>query len=243
MTTVRDLIEDALEDIGVIAGGSALTAEDAKSCLRVLNRMVSSWANESLMIYTVDRRTFAMVANQQDYTIGVGGTFVTPYPVRPGQIELASVILNGVEIPIDILNDEQWRDISLKAPYQPVYSTIPLQMWADGNYPLNGLHFWPIPTTPVPLILSVWGQITAFPDINTVISLPQGYENAIVSNLAVWCAPKFAREASQTTMALASRSLAQIKRMNWEPTYRTVDSALSGTRNSIGQKSRGYVVD
>lgn len=243
MTTVRDLIQDALEDIGVIAGGSALQPEDAASCLRVFNRMVSSWANESALIYTVDRRTFSLAANTQDYTIGVNGTFNTPYPVRPGQIELASCILNGVELPIEQLNDEQWRNIALKAPYQTVPSTIPSYMWADGNYPLNGLHFFPVPTAPIPLILSVWGQISAAVDINAVIALPQGYEEAIVSNLAVRCAPKFSREATPTTILLASRSLAHIKAMNWEPTYRTVDSALSGTHTSIGDKSRGYVVD
>ena len=243
MTTVRDLINDALEDIGVIAGGSALNPEDAFSCLRVLNRMISSWANESALIFTVDRRTFSLNGMQQDYTIGVGGTFNTPYPVRPGQIELVSVVLNNVEIPVNILNDEQWRNIALKQPYYTVTSTIPTEMWADGNYPLNGLHFFPVPSAPIPLIMSVWGQILAFTDINDVVTLPQGYEEAIVANLAVRCAPKFAREASPTTMAIASRSLAQIKRMNWEPTYRSVDSALSGAHSSIGAKSRGYVVD
>ena len=238
-TTVRDLITDALEELGVNAAGQALAPEDAASCLRVLNRMISTWANENLLIPTIDRKTFTLVGGKQTYTIGVGGDFVTTYPVRPGQIDLVSVLVNGVELPVDILNDEQWRDISLKT----TSSTFPLQMWADGNYPLNGLWMWPIPTAANSMIMSVWGQIASFATVNDVVSLPQGYEEAIVTNLAIRCGPKFNREASQTTMALAGKCLSEIKHMNWEPTYRTVDSALSGTHSSIGQRSRGYVVD
>jgi hypothetical protein len=244
MTThVRDLLTDALLELGVFDPSEAIDAGAANSALRELNRMVSSWANDDLMIYTVDRRTFAMVANQQDYTIGVGGTFNTPYPVRPGQINLVSVILNGVELPVEILNDEQWRDIALKAPYQTVPSTIPNYVWADGNFPLNGLHFYPVPTGPIPLIMSVWGQIVAFTSPNDVVTLPQGYEDAIVKNLAVRLGPRYGVQSNPATVALAQAAKMHIKSQNWEPTYRSVDSALAGVGSSIGRKSRGYVVD
>ena len=244
MTThVRDLITDSLLELGMLDPSEDVSAGAGNSALRELNRMVSSWANDDLMIYTVDRRTFAMVANQQDYTIGVGGIFNTPYPVRPGQINLVSVILNGVELPVEILNDEQWRDIALKAPYQTVPSTIPLYMWADGNYPLDGLHFYPVPTGPIPLIMSVWGQITAFGSMNDVVTLPQGYEDAIVKNLAIRLGPQYGVQASPATMALAQSSKMRIRSQNWEPTYRSVDPVLAGVGSNIGRRSRGYVVD
>lgn len=239
MTTVRDILFDAALNIGVVAAGDAMEASVSSDLLRFLNRMISSWANEELMCYTVDRQTFNLVGGVQSYTIGVGGAFNTAYPVRPGQINLASVIVNGVEIPIDILNDEQWRDITLKT----VSSTFPLQMWANGNHPLDVLYFWPIPTVANQLILSTWGQITAFPTVNTVVTLPQGYEDALVANLSVRIAPMFGKQPDPYLLSLAASSKARIKSMNWEPTYRTVDSALQGPRSGIGQKSRGYVVD
>ena len=243
MTLVRDLLTDALLEIGMIDPSEAIDPGAANGALRELNRMLSTWANDDLMIYTVDRRTFAMVANQQDYTIGVGGTFNTPYAVRPGQINLVSVILNGVELPVEILNDEQWRNIALKAPYQTVPSTIPNYIWADGNYPLNGLHFYPVPTTAVPLIMSVWGQIVAFTSINQTVTLPQGYEDAIVKGLALRLAPRYGVQVNQATASLAQAAKMHIKSQNWEPTYRTVDSALAGVGSNIGRLSRGYVVD
>ena len=239
MADVRELITDALIDLGVQDPAEAVPAEKAAQALRVLNRMISGWANEDLMVYTVDRTLFNLVGGQQTYTLGVGGTFNTPYPVRPGQINLVSVVQNNVEIPIEILNDEQWRDITLKT----VSSTFPLQMWANGNYPLNVLYFWPIPSVVNPLIMTVWGQITAFADVNAAISLPQGYEEAIVSNLAVKLSPGYGVQPSPVTIQTAQVSKMRIKTMNWEPTYRTVDSALAGSGSNIGRMSRGYVVD
>lgn len=239
MTTVRDILTDALLELGVIDPSETISAGAAKTALRGLNRLVESWANEDLMIVTKDRLTFGLVGGQQSYTIGVGGDFNTTYPVRPGQIDLVSVVVNGVEIPIDVMNDEQWRDVTVKT----TPSTFPLQVWANGNYPLNVLYFWPVPTAVNPLVMTVWGQIVDFASINDDVTLPSGYEDALVYNLAVRLAPQYGKEISPITASLAQSSKAMIKRMNWEPTYRSSDGYFSGGMNTIGQRSRGYCID
>lgn len=239
MTKVRDLLSDALIQAGILDPSESIVASQATYALRELNRLLSSWANEDLMIPTKDRLTFNLVGGQQSYTIGVGGGFNTTYPVRPGQIDYVSVLVNGVELPVEVLNDEQWRDITVKS----VSSTFPLQMWANGNYPLNTLYFWPIPNTANPLVMSVWGQITAFADINATVTLPQGYEDAIIPALALRLGPAYGLQPSPVLASMAQGAKARIKAMNWEPAYRSVDSALTSGKTNIGQKSRGYVVD
>ena len=241
MSTVRDLITDALLEIGVISPVDAIEAEDAASGLRMLNRMISAWANDDLMVYTVDRQTFPLTVNKQFYTIGVGGDFVTTYPVRPGQINMASVLVAGgtVEIPIEILNDDQWRDMTVKQ----TNSGYPLAVWANGNYPLNTLAFWPVPQAVNSVVLYLWGQITAFPDVNAAVTLPQGYEDAIVYNLALRLAPGYGKSINPVTAEMARKSMAAVREMNWEPTFRRAESTLMGTHNSIGNRSRGYVID
>lgn len=239
MTRVRDILTDALLEIQVLDPTEQIDGTAAATALRTLNRMVESWANEDLMIVTKDRLTFSLVGGQQAYTIGVGGDFDTDYPVRPGQIDLVSVVVNGVEIPIDILNDEQWRDVTVKT----TPSTFPRQMWANGNYPLNSLYFWPVPTTVNSLVMTVWGQIVAFTSINDVVTLPAGYEEALVYNLAGRLAPSYGKEISPITASLALSSKSAIKKMNWEPTYRSSDGYFSGGMNTIGQRSRGYCID
>lgn len=239
MTTVRDILQDSLIEIGVLDPREAISGEDAARCFRVLNRMLSAWQTEDLMVYTVDRTAFNLVAGQQSYTIGVGGNFNTTYAVRPGQIDMASVIVSGVEIPIQVMNDEQWRDVTLKS----VSSTFPLQMWSNGDYPLNTLYFWPIPAAVNSVVLYLWGQTVEFASVDTTVSMPQGYEEALVMNLAIRLASGYGTQPSPATVELARASKARIKRMNWQPTYRSVDSALLGNHNNIGQRSRGLVVD
>ena len=88
MTVVRDLLQDALIEIGVLAPSDAMQPEDAAYALRLFNRLLAKWNSENLMVYTVNRQVFNLVAGQQVYTLGTGGDFNVPRPVR---IQMASV--------------------------------------------------------------------------------------------------------------------------------------------------------
>lgn len=239
MTTVRDILTDSMIEIGALDPAEAISSSQAVWALRHLNGMLESWQNDDLLIYTVDRSLFSTVANQQSYTIGVGGDWVTTEPIRPGQIDMVSAMVGTVEIPISVLNDEQWRDVTLK----DTLSSFPLMMWNNGNYPLNTLYFWPKPTGVYSIVLYMWGQVASFADVNATVSLPKGYRDALVFNLAKRLASGMGLQASPNTMDEARKALSFIKKMNWEPVYRAVDSALIGNHNNIAQRSRGMVVD
>lgn len=242
MTKVRDLLNDALLQIGILDPSEGMDAGQAQSALRTLNRMIQVWNADELMVYSVNRETFPLVPNQQSYTIGPGGNFNTQ---RPVVIDMVSVIQNTtgsnpVEIPIEIYNDEQWRDLTVKN----TPSTFPLVMWATGDFPLNVLWFWPIPQQVNNIVLYAWNQVADFPNINATVQFPPGYEEAIVNNLALRLCPMYGVQPNPGVVALAQGSMARIKRINWEPSYRTVDAGLSGKANlDIWVKSRGYVLD
>jgi len=240
MTVVRDLLADALTEIGVIDPGAPMDADTSSFALRTLNRMMSAWANDDLMVYTVDRTVFNLVASTPTYTLGVGGVWATPYAVRPGQIDMASVMVNGAEVPLTIFNDEEWRDTTVKT----VTGTFPTGIWCNGNYPLNTVTVWPIPTTANQVILYLWGQVGAFADVNATVTLPQGYDDAIVYNLAVRLAASYGKEPNPSTASLANAAKARVKNMNYEATYRSVDETLNGNggANSVWLRSRGYVL-
>lgn len=238
MTTVRTIIEDALLEIGAKSHADALLAEEAQAGLRVLNRMMGVWNQDGINVYTVDRQTFTFTPNKQNYTIGTSGDFNV---ARPNVISMVSALVNGVEIPIEIFNDEQWRDTSVKS----VTSTFPLAMWPTGNYPLNELWFWPIPTVANSLILYTWGQTLEFTNLSDVVSFPPGYEEALVNNLAMRLAPQYGIQPSTVTATIAGQALSKIKRANWEPTYRSADDVILGNGNAadVWRRSRGYVMD
>ncbi|HET8648094.1 MAG TPA: hypothetical protein VFO85_21540, partial [Vicinamibacteria bacterium] len=72
MATVRGaLIEPALREIGVLAGGESAQYHDANDALGHLNRMVDQMAAERLLIYHMGRYEFPITANYSEYRVGV----------------------------------------------------------------------------------------------------------------------------------------------------------------------------
>lgn len=241
MTTVLQLLTDACSLIGVTAGDDALTGGEAQQALRVFNRMIETWNTQRLMVYTINRNTYPLTTSQQTYTLGTGGTFNAARPVR---IENASIIPTAsaptLEIPIQMLRDEQWQEIPVKS----VTSTFPTMVYPDGAFPLNTLSFWPIPTAACSVVLYTWNQIQPYSDLTASLSLPNGYEEPLVYNLAVRLAAFYGVEPLPSVLQIAMRGKAFIASQNWTPDELRCDPALvRGTGLLKANRSFGYLVD
>lgn len=94
MATAIDICNSAAELIGVRAQAETLSADDAQSLLHRLNAMVSGWRTQFGTVVSIDRQVFPLIANQQTYTIGLGGDFNIP---RPMTIVGAGLLLNGLD--------------------------------------------------------------------------------------------------------------------------------------------------
>jgi hypothetical protein len=94
MATARTITTGALTLIGVYAQGETPSAADAQDALRRLNLMVSSWRTQFGTVVAVERDVFTLTANQQTYTIGLGGAFNVQ---RPMTINGAGLLLNGLD--------------------------------------------------------------------------------------------------------------------------------------------------
>lgn len=93
MATALSIINGAADLIGIKAQGETLSAADAIDGLRRLNNMVSGWRTQFGTVSAIVRNVFALTANQQTYTIGLGGDFNVPRPVT---IEAAGLWLNAL---------------------------------------------------------------------------------------------------------------------------------------------------
>ena len=82
MTTVREVCQDALLELGVVDLIDAMDAAKGAHMLRMLNRMLQLWNTEELMIYTVNRTTQNLISGKQEYTYGIGGDFNVARPVK-----------------------------------------------------------------------------------------------------------------------------------------------------------------
>lgn len=223
--TGRDLISASLRLIGALAPGESLAAQEATDGLASINRMISSWSTESLMIYAKVRDSLTLTANDGEYTISSTGDLVTS---RPTQITEAAIrdesVSPALEFPISILTLAEWQAIVSKGST----SQYPTHLFADGGYPSQTIRLWPIPTAANKLVLWSDKVLTAISTLDTSLSFPPGYERAMVYNGALELAPEYGRAVSDLVVAIAQDSKAAIKRANMRPVMMTPDAIPAG---------------
>lgn len=203
MSTVRDLIYDALKKIHVVGVGQNLTAEQEQSALRSLNDMLSSWSVEGGLVYTQTKETFNLVSGQQTYTIGAGGDFNT---VRPFDITALYTTIGATDYTATSYGETEWAAIQDKDSA----TGIPEVYYYDNNFETGRIYFYPKPTGVTTATIFSRKPITSFTSINDTVNLPSGYRRALLYNLAVEQAPDFEKEPSPTVLKVANQSKANV---------------------------------
>lgn len=218
--TGRDLITGALRLIGAIATGEAPSANEQNDALTALNDMLDSWSSEGLIVPNTSRDTILLVPGQAAYTMGPSGSpsLTSPRPLKVVEALIQVANTNPIlEIPIEIINVEQYASISVKT----VQSTIPTRIYVEGTYPNETMDLWPVPSAANTLVLysvKPLAQIAAAA-LSTVLSLPEGYQRALRFNLALELAPEFGKQATVELLEIAANAKAIIKRKNIKPIY------------------------
>lgn len=220
MATAADIVRDALKLLGVLAAGESLNANDQTDGIRALNLLLGTWANERLTVHGTRRATYTLTPSLSPHTIGASGTFNTTRPLR---IDRAGVIRVGqlTETPVSILTDAQYQDISEKTRTEDV----PERLWVEQTFPAAKLWLYPVPTTAASLVLYTWSRITEFAAADTV-SLPDGYEDALIHGLALRIAPAYGVEPSSLLVQNATNAIGAIMRTNSPDVVAEIDSAL-----------------
>lgn len=222
--TGRELVSASLRLLGVLAPGETLAAHEATDGLAALNRMLGSWSNEGLMIAARVREEFALVANTAVYTLGTGATFNS---ARPMFIEEAAIEDQSstptTEHPVDILTSSEWASITAKGET----SSIPRYLYAEGTFPNETLNLYPVPTVANKLVLYSKKPLTEIATLDTAVSLPPGYDRALIYNFAIDVAPEYGKAVPDAVVMIATESKVAIKRTNQKPRYLRIDVPAS----------------
>lgn len=225
MTTVMDIVVSALQNLGAIAIEEPPSAAEGAGALATLNNMIATWNTESLLVYNITENIFPFVPGQASYTLGIGGNFNIPRPVK---IDLAySRDSQGNDYKMGVTDSpDMYADIISKY----TQSTFPTFLYDDGGFPLKTITFWPVPSDgSYSAVLWVWSSITSFANLADQVVLPPGYNLALEYNLAVLLAPKYGRPVSEDLKSLAISSKAQLKRINYTIKEMNFDPAMTGT--------------
>jgi len=221
VSTTRDLINQGLRNIGVLASGESASGDMLNESLALAQQMIESWSLKRLVIPGKTHETFAVntVGAAESYTIGSGGALNT---IRPLSILNCRARDSGnTESPIEIVGLSRWAATDVKGTI-----AIPTVCYFESSWPLAKIYFdtiWPADYS-IKLVSSK--PLTALPALSATTEYPDGYDRCIRLHLEIELAIAFERPANATTAALARTAMREIKRLNTTPLHSSVDAGL-----------------
>lgn len=206
MATGQSIIEDALLDIGVGSPNQSVPQSVLNHGLRSLNRMWSSWSAELGPVYATTTDTHSWPSGSISQTIGSGGDINT---VRPIEITSIQTQKDSLDYTLNRVSYEQFQTTVLKTistDYPDVFAYL-------KGYPLGTIYMFPVPASTLTVTINSKKALTAFTMAGT-IALPDGYEEAILKNLAIELAPAHGKSVRQETVLRAKQSKDAIVEIN-----------------------------
>lgn len=209
-TTLGSLLSPMLRIAGITKRpGITPSSDQFAELIPMVNRMLASWNCDGHRIFETSIDSYDIGDGSKIYKIGPGATFDNP---RPLHISLANVIFPtspAVRRPIRILDKSQWSSITV----QDVAGAPPTYLYYDYGFDENGwaqIYIRPQAPTGYSLELYTWLAIKAsFTAVDDAVTLPPGYEEAIVWNGAIKAAGMYPLEShlDPTAGVQADRSL------------------------------------
>lgn len=235
-TSTQDIIKRALRLIGVLGVGEALPADQLKDSLEAFNDMVDSWNTETLIIYVLARNTFTLTSGTNPHEIGPGSAVINaprPNRIEQGQAWLTGGSLGTTEHELRVLIREQWESL-----YDSALSGTPYYLYYEPKFQLANIWFDVKPDAAYTLILHLEQMLSQVflegaqggDGTTTELSLPPGYKDAIVHNLAIKLAPEYGKSAPVEVINSAVEGKASVKRLNMKPLYLQIDPDLTVDR-------------
>jgi hypothetical protein len=223
----RELVTDALIDLGVIGHGDALDHDVAAFVLRKANDWIKSLALERLTVHVRLRTVHTLGSGTASYTIGSGATINI---ARPTDIEHAGLIIDSsgdpvTEIPIEVFTEQRWQLIRQKDLDSPLVQGIYYDHGITSGF--GRIYPWPVPNVgTTQLVIYTPTALQTFLTLDTDYTYANGYEHFLKTNLLKQIAGSFGKSLSLEQTEAAREARGNVKRTNTRAVEATVDPAL-----------------
>lgn len=231
ITTASDICQNGLEEIGVLAAGETMTAEDGAFSLDRLNLLIDQWAAQRLQMYTVTRTTWTITSGTASYNVAVGQVVNRARPVYIERIRFQDTSLTPIqEYGLDPLTEDGYANI----PNKTLTSLWPSAAYYNPTFPNAVITLWPVPTSStLQGVLYAPTAITQFIALTDSLSLPPGYKRMMVKMLAIDLAGPYTRDVPQALKDDASDALAAVKVANKRLVDLRLDAGALGDRYGV----------
>src|SRR5579872_2210251 len=211
------LLNAAVERLGRLYPGESLNSTEQTDFLAVANSMIDNWSLERLNIPVIVVASAALSNGVAAYTFGAGGTFGTTRFLRLDScgilVPSAAIAGTFIRVPCEIVSQQKFQSY----PEKSAAVQIPQMFYYDFQFPVATGNLAPTPAftgTATKLELGGWQALANFPDLVTTVNTPQGYDEALITNLAIRLAPLLTVQASAELVEAAKESNAALRAMN-----------------------------
>lgn len=225
--TALSIITDAFRQLKIYAPGVQLGDADAEQGLSCMNEMLDEWSNTVYACYANLEQSFVLVPAKQSYTIALTGSpdIVAPRPIAilTGMGAAYLVDVNQNRYPVNVIEQDQWNTIGKLN----TTSQLPDTLFYDPQFPKGILNVFPLPSIAYTMYFDARLQLADLSNLNSAFSLPPGYRAAVKNNLCLALWPYYKQgEPSQILVALATKSLGDVKRSNIKLSPSPYDGAI-----------------
>lgn len=226
MATAQQLITRAMRLAGTIGKGETPDDDESADGLTALNAMRDSWQIERLFVYQIRTEQFTWAGSAQSRTVGAAGNFVTDLPTRVD--DSCSFTDGSSDFRVKLIDVSAWSAI----PDKTTTSTYPFWIYPEYGAALVTLYAYPIPSASATFNLRTTKRLQEFASLTDVLTLPPGYERALVYSLAEeWAGPEFGVVVPPSVTRIAASARRALRRVNAPSPVMATEPGLMG-RNS-----------
>lgn len=199
--TVRDIISEALLDLGVLPEGDTPTAIQAAGALKKFNGMLDLMGLDPQLVYGMNENILPLVSNKGMYTIGAGGDLDIPRPNRILNVAIRDTTLPAAQradYPVLIYNNEEWAEVVFK---QETAQWPSFGIYFDYKYPYIEAYTNPVPNSSQYSIVIFTEAVFAALTLDSTLIFPAGYRTLLVTELAIILSSSYSIEIPQAILA------------------------------------------
>lgn len=192
MTTVADLLTDALRTINAVDAVETPSAEAFASALRRLNGVIKEFSvYRGLAPYQVTE-TFNVTGGDGSYTFATSGDWDS---ARPTRVESAYYTLNGVDYGLSVhLGLERYNEI-----YPKTAQGTPEELYFDPQI-TPVVKLWPVPASSGTVTVTSWKPLSEFASTAATITLPGYWDELLMLGTAIALAPQYGKSPDAITV-------------------------------------------
>lgn len=223
--TAQVMIKAAMQELGILAGGEQPSLDDAAWVLQKLQRLIDKYNAREVMVYNVNFTVFTLPANASPVTIGPGAMFDVNQ--RPIDILSIGVILTGgqgVELQLNNRDQDWWAANTIKN----LTSSLPTDYYYSPDWGTGNIYFWPISTASYQVRLQTRLVLSEITTYNAAFTMPPGYWDLIVFDLADSIGPSFERPATPDLLRKRTEALKAVQVNNISSPRLSSDSPSQG---------------